>query len=36
VPIYSAAMGQGLSQHDTASVCEVLDRMAGGSRRKRR
>jgi L-threonate 2-dehydrogenase len=35
VPIYSAAMGQGLSQHDTASVCEVLDRMAGGSRRKR-
>lgn len=31
VPIYSAAMAQGLSQHDTASVCEVLDRMAGGT-----
>ena len=30
VPIYSAAMAQGLSQHDTASVCEVLDAMAGG------
>ena len=28
-PIYSAAMAQGLSQHDTASVCEVLGRMAG-------
>jgi putative dehydrogenase len=36
VPIYSAAMGQGLSQHDTASVCEVIDQMAGGTRRKRR
>lgn len=35
VPIYSAAMGQGLSQHDTASVCEVLDRMAGGSRTRK-
>jgi putative dehydrogenase len=34
VPIYSAAMGQGLSQHDTASVCEVIDQMAGGTRRK--
>lgn len=32
VPIYSAAMAQGLSQHDTASVCEVLDAMAGGHR----
>ncbi|MBI3702301.1 MAG: NAD(P)-dependent oxidoreductase [Rhizobiales bacterium] len=30
VPIYSAAMAQGFSQHDTASVCEVLNRMAGG------
>ncbi|HEY2136322.1 MAG TPA: NAD(P)-dependent oxidoreductase [Xanthobacteraceae bacterium] len=29
-PIYSAAMAQGLGQHDTASVCEVLDAMAGG------
>jgi len=28
-PLYSAAMAQGLSQHDTASVCEVLGRMAG-------
>lgn len=36
VPIYSAAMAQGLSQHDTASVCEVLDAMAGGSRKVRR
>ncbi len=36
VPIYSAAMAQGLSQHDTASVCEVLDRMAGGRRSSRR
>ena len=36
VPIYSAAMAQGLSQHDTASVCEVLDRMAGGRRLRRR
>lgn len=30
VPIYSAAMAQGLGQHDTAAVCEVLDMMAGG------
>jgi L-threonate 2-dehydrogenase len=30
VPIYSAAMAQGLSQHDTAAVCEVLDVMGGG------
>ncbi len=36
VPIYSAAMAQGLGQHDTASVCEVLDAMAGGARRRRR
>ncbi len=28
-PIYTTAMAQGLSQHDTASVCEVLGRMAG-------
>ena len=27
-PIYTAAMAQGLSQHDTASVCDVLGRMA--------
>ena len=36
VPIYTAAMAQGLSQHDTASVCEVLDAMAGGHRLSRR
>jgi 3-hydroxyisobutyrate dehydrogenase-like beta-hydroxyacid dehydrogenase len=35
LPIYNAAMAQGLAQHDTASVCEVLDRMAGGGRRGR-
>lgn len=28
-PLYTTAMAQGLSQHDTASVCEVLGRMAG-------
>jgi putative dehydrogenase len=33
VPVYSAAMAQGLGQSDTASVCEVLDAMAGGRRR---
>jgi putative dehydrogenase len=32
LPIYNAAMAQGLGQSDTASVCEVLDRMAGGRR----
>jgi 3-hydroxyisobutyrate dehydrogenase-like beta-hydroxyacid dehydrogenase len=35
VPIYSAAMAQGLGQYDTASVCEVLDAMAGGYRLRR-
>jgi putative dehydrogenase len=35
VPIYIAAMAQGLSQYDTASVCEVLDSMAGGRRLRR-
>jgi L-threonate 2-dehydrogenase len=29
VPIYNAAMAQGLAQHDTAAVCEVLGTMAG-------
>jgi 3-hydroxyisobutyrate dehydrogenase-like beta-hydroxyacid dehydrogenase len=29
IPIYNAAMAQGLGQHDTASVCEVLGQMAG-------
>jgi L-threonate 2-dehydrogenase len=28
-PLYTTAMALGLSQHDTASVCEVLGRMAG-------
>ena len=28
-PLYTTAMAQGLSQHDTASVCEVLGQMAG-------
>ncbi len=28
-PLYTTAMAQGLSQQDTASVCEVLGRMAG-------
>jgi 3-hydroxyisobutyrate dehydrogenase-like beta-hydroxyacid dehydrogenase len=38
VPLYSAAMAQGLSQSDTASVCEVLNMIAGvdGPRVKRR
>ncbi len=35
-PIFNAAMAQGLSQHDTASVCEVLDAMAGGTAKKKR
>jgi 3-hydroxyisobutyrate dehydrogenase-like beta-hydroxyacid dehydrogenase len=34
VPIYNAAMAQGLDQHDTASVCEVLGAMAGIAPRK--
>ena len=36
VPIFNAAMAQGLSQHDTASVCEVLDAMAGGTKSRRK
>lgn len=35
-PIYSAAMAQGLAQSDTASVHEVLAKMAGVSRRTAR
>jgi len=35
-PIFNAAMAQGLSQHDTASVCEVLDAMAGGTKEAKR
>ncbi|MFN7085086.1 MAG: NAD(P)-dependent oxidoreductase [Burkholderiales bacterium] len=33
-PLYSAAMGRGLGQSDTASVCEVLGAMAGIERRR--
>jgi 3-hydroxyisobutyrate dehydrogenase-like beta-hydroxyacid dehydrogenase len=33
-PLYTTAMAQGLSQHDTASVCEVLGRMAGLKERR--
>jgi 3-hydroxyisobutyrate dehydrogenase-like beta-hydroxyacid dehydrogenase len=36
VPLFNAAMAQGLSQHDTASVCEVLDSMAGGTRARKK
>ena len=32
VPVFNAAMAQGLSQHDTASVCEVLGAMAAVGR----
>ncbi len=35
IPVYNAAMAQGLGQSDTASVCEVLDGMAGGKRSRR-
>ncbi len=34
MPVYTAAMAQGLSRHDTASVCEVLGGMAGVPQRK--
>jgi 3-hydroxyisobutyrate dehydrogenase-like beta-hydroxyacid dehydrogenase len=33
VPVYNAAMAQGLAEADTASVCEVLSLMAGIGRR---
>src|SRR5262249_56604218 len=33
LPIYNAAMAQGLSQHDTASACDGLYRMTGGAPR---
>ena len=36
VPVFNAAMANGLDQHDTASVCEVLDAMAGGAAGKKR
>ena len=32
VPLFNSAMAQGLSQHDTASVCEVLGGMAAVGR----
>jgi L-threonate 2-dehydrogenase len=35
-PLYTTAMAQGLSQHDTAAVCEVLGRMAGLGKQRRR
>lgn len=34
-PVYNAAMAQGLSQSDTASVCEVLGAMAGIKSKRR-
>jgi 3-hydroxyisobutyrate dehydrogenase len=33
-PIYTTAMAQGLSQQDTAAVCEVLGRMAGLTKKR--
>lgn len=33
-PLYTTAMAQGFSQHDTAAVCEVLGRMAGVQNKK--
>lgn len=35
-PLYDAAMASGHAMHDTASVCAVLERMAGISRRQQR
>jgi 3-hydroxyisobutyrate dehydrogenase-like beta-hydroxyacid dehydrogenase len=35
IPLYNAAMAQGFSRYDTASVCEVLDAMAGGPQLRR-
>ena len=35
-PLYNAAMAQGLSERDTASVCAVLERMAGVRRSRMR
>jgi putative dehydrogenase len=32
-PLYDAAMASGHAAHDTASVCAVLERMAGLKRR---
>jgi 3-hydroxyisobutyrate dehydrogenase-like beta-hydroxyacid dehydrogenase len=33
-PIYNAAMAQGFSEHDTAAVCAVLERLSGARRRE--
>ena len=35
-PIYDAAMANGHAMHDTASVCAVLEQMAGMKRGKSR
>ncbi len=35
VPVYSKALAMGFGEHDTASVCAVLEKMAGAKRRKR-
>ena len=35
-PLYNAAMAQGMSERDTASVCAVLERMAGVRRSRMR
>jgi 3-hydroxyisobutyrate dehydrogenase-like beta-hydroxyacid dehydrogenase len=35
-PVYNAAMAQGLAQHDTASVAEVLGEMARVPQKARR
>jgi putative dehydrogenase len=36
IPVYSQALAMGLGELDTASVCAVLEKMAGVKRRKRR
>jgi putative dehydrogenase len=33
IPLYSAALSTGHAMHDTASVCAVLERMAGHKRK---
>jgi hypothetical protein len=35
VPVYEAAMAQGLGAQDTAAVCEVLEKMSGIKRKRR-
>jgi 3-hydroxyisobutyrate dehydrogenase-like beta-hydroxyacid dehydrogenase len=36
VPIYNKAMKTGHSEHDTAAVCAVLEKMAGVNRERRK